>query len=244
MTTTASTPWLLAEPSEDAEFRLLCFPYSGCGASMFRSWPERIGPVEIVPLQLPFRENRMREPHFGTYEQLASDLLDGIAPLLNRPYGLFGHCGGALPAFETLLQIEERGLPAPARTFVSSQVAPQDGPYGRFLVLGADELRAELVKLLAALGSEEPRPDLLDLVLEVMDADLDANRAYAKPAIPVSSPLTVIGWDDDVEVPHERMAGWSAWSATEKHVLSGTHYTFLAAPQRLQDVLRSGLAGS
>ncbi|AOW88208.1 thioesterase II family protein [Streptomyces olivaceus] len=230
--------WLLREPAPDAPYRLFCLPYSGCGASMFREWPERIGPVEVLPVQLPWRENRMREPHFRTYERLATDLVDALAGHLDRPYAVFGHCGGALPAFETVLQIDGRGLRPPARCFVSSQVAPQDGPYGRFLGMTGEELRAELKGLLAELGSAAPAPDMLDLLLEILQADLDANRAYHRERpVRVSCPITVIGWDEDTEVPHGLMTGWSAWGEASKHVLSGTHYTFLHLPDALRDLL-------
>ncbi|MFF8725799.1 thioesterase II family protein [Streptomyces sp. NPDC015171] len=236
--------WFLRAPSPDAEYRLLCFPYSGCGASMYAGWPQWIGPVEVLPLQLPGRENRMREPHYGTYEQLAADVVDGVAAYLDRPYAVFGHCGGALPAFETVLRIREAGLRAPERCFVSSQVAPQDGPYGRFLGLTEEGLRDELRGLFAALGSDSPPAEMLDLFLEVMCADLDANRTYRKPVTPgAACPLTVIGWDADVEVPHRLMGGWEGWADASKVVLPGTHYTFLSAPDVLLERLRTDLAG-
>jgi surfactin synthase thioesterase subunit len=239
-----ASKWFLKEPVEDAEFRLFCFPYSGCGASMYRAWPERLGPVEFVRLQLPWRENRMREEHFGTYEQLASDLVPAIADYLDRPYGVFGHCGGALPAFETVLRAEAEGLRAPARCFMSSQVAPQDGPYGRYLGLTEEGLRGELTKLLSALGADNPSPDLLDLFLEVLQADLEANKRYYKAEpTKISCPITLIGWDNDDEVPPDVMTGWEAWAPVEKHLLQGTHYTFLEAPPALQELLRRDLTG-
>ncbi|HEV2640013.1 MAG TPA: thioesterase domain-containing protein [Actinocrinis sp.] len=236
--------WFLKPPAADAGARLFCLPYSGCGASMFHGWPGALGPAEVVPLQLPGRENRMREKHFGTYRDLAVDLVDAIAPHLDRPYGIFGHCGGALPTFEALLRIDELGLPAPTRCFLSSQVAPQDGPYGRFLGMTGPALHAELVGLLAELGNPNPSEDMLDLYVEVLQADLAANRVYhrAEP-VRVSCPLTVIGWDRDVEVPHELMGGWAAWGPVAKHVLPGNHYSFLHAPAELQDLLRQDLVG-
>jgi len=104
----ADSPWFLTSLSSEATARLFCFPYSGCGASMYRAWPRWVGSVEIVPLQLPGRENRMREPHYGTYEKLASALVADIGPYLDRPYALFGHCGGALPAAEPRCNLRRR----------------------------------------------------------------------------------------------------------------------------------------
>ncbi|MEW2294691.1 thioesterase domain-containing protein [Streptomyces sp. NPDC006743] len=234
--------WFLREPSPDARMLLLCMPYSGCGASMYRAWPATIGAAEVVPLQLPWRENRMREPHFGTYEELAAALLDDVGELLtSRPYALFGHCGGALPAFETVIAIAERGLPAPVRYFASSQVAPQDGPWGRFLALDDQGLRDEIAGLLTAMGAAASAGELVDLFIDVMHADLEANRKYFRPAGTVPCPITALGWDDDVEVPHRLMGGWQAWAPTDKVVLPGTHYTFLDAPSALVRVLADRL---
>ncbi|WP_375782462.1 thioesterase II family protein [Streptosporangium becharense] len=232
--------WFLKPPSSESRVRLFCFPYSGCGASMFRGWPARLGEageVEVVPLQLPGRENRTREGHFGTYEKLADAAVDGIAPYLDRPYAVFGHCGGALPAFETVLRVQERGLRLPERVFVSSQVAPQDGPYGRFLRLSPAELERELRGLLAALGSPAPRSEMVELFLDVLIADVEANKRYHREAVPLGCPVTVIGWSDDVEVPHHLMTGWDAWAPCEKTVLAGSHYTFLDAPGELTETL-------
>lgn len=235
--------WFLREPSPDARMLLLCMPYSGCGASMYKAWPATVGDAEVVAIQLPWRENRIREPHFGTYQDLAKAMLDDIGELITaRPYAVFGHCGGALPAFEAVIQIAERGLPAPHQCFISSQVAPQDGPWGRFLGLDEDGLRAEIAGLLTAMGAAATQADeLVDLFIEVMEADVEANRVYWRPAGTVPGPITALGWDEDVEVPHHLMTGWPLWAPTEKVVLHGTHYSFLEAPPELLEVLAARL---
>ncbi|MER5770625.1 thioesterase domain-containing protein [Streptomyces sp. NPDC001985] len=240
---TSGSRWLLRPPAEDCEIRLFCFPYSGCGATMYRNWPERIGRIEVLPLQLPGRENRMREPHFATYERLADDFADEFAPCLDRPFAFFGHCGGALPAFEAVVRLAERGLPAPLRLFVSSQVAPHEGPYGRFLGLSDDQLADELRTLLGALGGgRTPPPQLLELYLEVLVADVEANRKYRKPAeVGIPCPITAIGWDRDAEVPHRLMSGWQDCAPTRSVLLGGEHYTFLDAPGPLIDVFAADL---
>ncbi|WP_242580806.1 thioesterase domain-containing protein [Streptomyces sp. MST-110588] len=114
------------------------------GASMFNAWPRRFGDVEVCSIQLPGRENRMREPHYGSYQRLAQDLVEPLLPYLDRPFAFFGHCAGSLPAFETARLLVRRGLPVPTRLFVSAQVAPHHCPHDRFLTMTDDELRAEL----------------------------------------------------------------------------------------------------
>ncbi|HET6858646.1 MAG TPA: thioesterase domain-containing protein [Streptomyces sp.] len=247
MTTSARmrNKWFLREPSPDAKARLFLIPYSGCGASMYRQWPQFIGDgIEICAVQLPGRENRLREEPHATYEAMADDLADALQPYLDRPYGLFGHCGSALGAYETAVRIVERGLTPPNRVFVSSQVAPQDGPAGRFLGLSDEELLDELGRLVVEMGGKPVR-SLLELSLGVLRADIEANKQYhvAEPTY-LPCPLTVIGWRQDVEVLHTLLGGWPACGDATYELLDGEHYTFTGAPEPLLAVLSENLVAA
>lgn len=238
--------WLLRRPkSQDGAPRIFLFPYAGVGASMYALWPERIGGAEVCLVQLPGRETRLREPHFATYEELAGPLVEGLAPYLDRPFAFFGHCSGVLPAVEAVRELARRGLPVPDRLFVSSQVAPHDGPYGRLLDLGEDELAGELAALTRAAGGE-PHPDLIELGVSVLAADIEANRRY-RVAEPFTLPtaLTTIGWRGDEVIPPALMAGWSAYAPQDRVrevLLEGAHYDFLKAPAALLKELAHDLA--
>ncbi|MGW0936760.1 thioesterase II family protein [Streptomyces sp. NPDC002666] len=238
----SASPWFLREPSQESAARLFCLPYSGCGASMYRKWPRFLGDVEIVPVQPPGRENRFREEPYKTYEALADDLVEVLLPYLDRPFGLFGHCGSALPGYETAVRLQERGYPAPARLFVSSQIAPHDGPHGRFLEMTDAELADEVHTLIVELGGK-PRPDLVELSLEILRADVETNKRY-HPAAPVRlpCPITALGWDQDAEVDHRLMGSWTDCGETTFRVLEGPHYRFMEAPTELMDTLLADLA--
>jgi surfactin synthase thioesterase subunit len=206
---------------------------------MYRHWPRFAGDVELCAVQLPGRENRLREANFSSFEELAEDMTSALQPYLDRPFGFFGHCSSALLAYEATLQLAQRGQPAPARLFVSSQVAPQDGPFGRFLSMAADELAAEVRELLVRLGNE-PRPDMVAMTLEVLVADIAAHKAYrVDPPVRVPCPITSIGWDQDVEVPPQMMTGWPAVGDTTVRLLSGSHYSFVDGPPELIDLFTS-----
>jgi surfactin synthase thioesterase subunit len=246
MTTTGTrNKWLLRRPSDDAAARLFCFPYSGCGASMYNRWPENTGPVEILPVQLPARERRIREPHFGTYQELAELAVSGLTDFLDRPFGFFGHCGGALAAFATSARLREVGGPAPTALFVSSEVAPHDGPFGRFLDMSEGQLRVELQRLASALGTHLDR-DMLDLCLETLVADIAANRKYELDApFELDCDVHAIGWLGDTDVWPDQMSGWEFYAKPGRYfadVLDGTHHTFLDAPEALLGVFTSGMS--
>lgn len=233
-------PWFLRDPAPGSRARLFCIPYSGCGASLYRGWPRFVGEVEICPVQPPGRESRFAEPHFGTFAEFANQMAAALRPYLDVPFGFFGHCGSALPGYETSVRLAEQGGPLPRALFVSSQVAPQDGPYGRLLSLPDDELREEVRGLMRALGGE-PIEDLLDLYLDVLRADLAANRAYRRAAVRLPIRITAIGWDRDHEVAPDLMGGWSACGDAGFVVLPGPHYQFIDPPAALLECIEAGL---
>jgi surfactin synthase thioesterase subunit len=210
---TRKSRWLLRQPDPDAGVRLFCFPYSGSGATMYERWPRRFGDVEVCLVQPPGRQNRIREPHFETYESLAAELIEFLAPYLDRPFAFFGHCSGALPGVEVSRQLAAAGLPLPRRLFVSAQVAPH---------------------IIVNMGGQ-PSDTLLDLGLDLLVKDVEANKRYTVPG-PLDLPcgITVIGWSDDREIPVRLMDGWRASAADCRYVLlDGGHFAFLAAPPAL-----------
>lgn len=225
---------LLRNPSPDAAARVFCFPYSGVGASMFSRWPRWQDRVEVCPVQLPARENRIREPHFGTFPELATELADQLAPHLDRPFVFFGHCAGALPAYETARRLAELGAPTPTRLVVSAQVAPHDCPHDRFLDLGDDELAGELAAQIVARGGQ-PHPTLIEITLGVLHQDLAANKVYHldRPVV-LPSGVTVAHWRADSEVAPAQLRGWLRYSADVRFAaFDGGHYEFLSAPPPL-----------
>ncbi|TNH22698.1 thioesterase [Micromonospora orduensis] len=238
MSAGSTSRWLLRRPVPESRGRIFCFPYSGIGASMFNKWPRSIDGVEVCPIQFPARENRIREPHYETYERLVEELVEALPPYLDRPFIFFGHCAGALPAFETARLLADLGLPTPVQVVVSAQVGPQHCPRDRWLDLNETELRAELAALTRRRGGE-PHPLHLDLTMDVLRRDLDANRVYHRAeAVTIPSGIVVLHWSDDVEVRAAELTGWADYATDVSFTtLPGGHYEFLSGPTALLDLL-------
>src|SRR5438094_5975985 len=84
-----------------ARLRLFCFPYAGGGASIFRTWLNAFpSEIEVCPIQLPGRENRLLEPPFTQLPLLVQTLADALRLCLDLPFAFFGHSLGALISFE------------------------------------------------------------------------------------------------------------------------------------------------
>lgn len=233
--------WLPREPSSAATGRIFLIPYSGCGAGMYRQWPRQRDGVEFLPVELPGHETRFAEPNVESYQELAKAMVIGLEPYLDVPFGFFGHCGSALAAYEASAELIRAGMPAPARLFVSSEVAPQDGPAGRFLAMDDAELSAELAKLIRELGGT-PTAELIELYLEVLRADVETNKRYIMPdPFRLPCPITAIGWTEDDEIPYSTMGGWATCGETTSVLLEGRHHRFVEAPRPLLDLMCSGL---
>lgn len=236
----AASPWFVRPPSTDHPARMFCFPFSGSGASAFSAWPAAIDDVEVCPVQFPGRENRLAHPHYGTYENLAAGLVEPLEPLLETPFAFFGHCAGALPAYETVLRLAELGLPGPDCLFVSGQPAPHDASRDRMLTMTEPELRAEVESFIRSRGIE-PRPDMVDLGLMVLLRDHAAAGAYRRQEpVAVRCPIVVLHWRDDPDVSLDELQGWRQYSdSVEFRVVDGGHYDFMDAPDELRKLLTS-----
>src|SRR5713101_7703931 len=72
--------------------RLLCFPYAGGSARLFRSWHEWLAPeVEAIAVELPGRGFHVRSPLIDEIDAMIEQILAVIDPLIDIPFALFGH---------------------------------------------------------------------------------------------------------------------------------------------------------
>src|SRR5689334_9327956 len=124
--TDSATKWFVfPQPSPQAQLRLFCLPYAGGGISIFRTWSQYLPPtIEVCAIQLPGRENRLREPAFTQITPLIQALDAALPSLLDKPYALFGHSMGAIIAFELARLLLPRNTPL-RHLFVSGRIAPQ-----------------------------------------------------------------------------------------------------------------------
>lgn len=241
---TSTGKWLLRPPSDDAPARLFCFPFAGVGASAIRHWPGRVGDLGLCLVQLPGRENRLREEPYHDFEVFAADAAEALRPAMDRPYALFGHCMGALLAYALTVRLDEIGAPLPSRLYVSSSLVPHRGFFGPFHPSMTDErLATDLRAIARSTGAEEPLPELLPLAIRVLRNDVEMCFGYQPEGphkLPV--PITTIGWESDDDVAPDEMHEWQEYGDVRHHVLPGDSFTFLTAPPALFDTIARDFA--
>ncbi|AGL15969.1 thioesterase II family protein [Actinoplanes sp. N902-109] len=123
--TAVRSPYLTRDPDPTAALRLFCFHHAGGAASAFNGWAQALGPrISVVPVQLPGRETRIREPRLRDMTAVVEALAAQLGPWLSRPYAFYGHSMGALLAYNVARLRAAAGRPAPYRLVVSAFPAP------------------------------------------------------------------------------------------------------------------------
>ncbi|MBX7266532.1 thioesterase [Micromonospora sp. Llam7] len=240
----APTRWL-ARPRKvaDPRLRLICVPHIGAGGAAFNSWVERLpADVELCAVRFPGRENRLGEPLVDDLGALVDGLLPALAPLLDRPFVLLGHCSGSVIAFELARRLRAGGGATPAMLVVSSSEAPRLRPPSELHLLGREELLRRVVEFGGMPKEVLDDPDLLPLLERIFRADYRVvERVRYEPAPPLDVPITVIGGRRDGFVRAADMAAWSAETTRDFafHLIDAEHFILREAGELVGTLVRN-----
>ena len=234
-------------PNPTARLRLFCLPFAGGGASIYRSWARALpSTIEVCPVQLPGRENRIRESPYTDILSLAETLAGQIQLYSQKPFVLYGHSMGALLAFELARILQRQNAPMPLTLFLAAHRAAHLSP--RRAPIHALP-RDELIRALHRMGGlqEEVAQDqeLLDLLLPILRADLTLCDLYRfAPDTQLDCPFHLYGGRDDMEVPPEDMESWSEHStqSSSLRIFPGGHFFLRSAGDALMQAIGSALA--
>lgn len=199
-------------PRPMATQRLLCVPYAGGGAAMFRGWAALLpASVEAFAVQLPGREDRLREAPYETWSSMMAALIESLDRLPALPSALFGHSLGAVMALEMARWLHARRPAQLLHLFVSGRPWPGGGEHlrGDLAALPDAQLLEALDRQYGSLSAALSNPDIRALALPILRADLRLLASYRYlPAAPLACPLTVFAGVADPATPPASLAGW------------------------------------
>jgi medium-chain acyl-[acyl-carrier-protein] hydrolase len=234
------TPWLTypqtngpqtnAPPNNHtAKFRLFCFPYSGTGASIFRTWAAPLAPhIEVVAVQLPGRETRRKEPLFANLPSLIAAMTPALLPYLDRPFAFFGHSVGALIGFEMARQLRRIGHLPPVRLIVSGRPAPQlTATRPPIHHLPDADFLTELQRYNGIPAIVLENTDVMNIFMPILRADLAINETYIYQAeAPFEFPIVAFGGLQDIQVSQHAISGWHKQTTADftLKMLPGNHF--------------------
>ncbi|HEX8392037.1 MAG TPA: thioesterase domain-containing protein [Longimicrobium sp.] len=236
-------------PNPRARLRLFCLAHAGGGASAFRGWADVLPPeVEVCPVQLPGRENRLAEPAIMRMEPLVEALSSAVRPYLDLPFALFGHSNGALIGFELARRLREQGRAGPVHLFASGRRAP-DCASGRAPTshLPDDEFLDDLRQLGGLPDALLQHRELVALLLPTLRADVALNESYAfAEGEPLACPITAYAGAADGKVSAEQVQAWGRHTRGPFTVRTfpGGHFFLQEARAEFLRVLSADLAAA
>jgi len=210
-------------------FRLFCFPYAGGGASIFRTWPERLpSDIEVCAIQLPGREDRLRETPFARILSLIDELADVLNPYMDLPFAFFGHSLGSLISFELTRRLRRQKAPCPLQLFISGCRAPQiPDPDPPIHHLPDAEFIEELSRFNGTPKAVLDNSELMEVFLPLLRSDIRLYETYVYDhEAPLDCPISAFGGLEDEEVSREELAAWcdQTRSRFSMQVFPGDHF--------------------
>ena len=226
-----------SRPVPNAKLRLFCFPYAGGAAMIFRRWVDRMASsVEVCPVQLPGRGNRIREVPFTQMTPLVESVAEGLSPFLEKPFAFFGHSLGAIVSFELALKLQREGCKLPVHLFVSGRRAPCIPRQDPITYNLPDEQFVEELKRLNGTPKEVlEHAELMQLMLPVLKADFEISETYKHSGeLLRGCPITAFGGKQDEEAPQDYLEAWHVHTTGpfKQRMLPGDHF-FLHASEQL-----------
>ena len=229
---TKSSAWLIRLPARGArKLRLIGFPHAGGGASRFhRLFCGLRSEVEVIGIQLPGRENRVRDPVTSDLSALLDGIVENLAPVLHdeTPFVFWGHSLGALLAFEVARQFRAKRLAVPRALIVSGRTPPHVPPIRAPLHgLADDDLLREVVRFEGIPPEIRNYPEMRAVVLPPLRADLKIDETYVyvhEP--PLGCPILACGGKDDAEAPLSAMQEWRVCTCSKFvfKIFEGGHF--------------------
>jgi surfactin synthase thioesterase subunit len=227
----------------EAAVRLYCFPFVGAGAELFLPLAALLpGTVELRSLELPGHGTRYEEPLERDVARLGRVLADVVSrDAADRPFAFFGHCTGALLAYETACALAATRKRGPVLLAVSALVPPH-----RYAHHMARSVRSAVLMPLFTEMVTDARQRGVGLAALARLELLGYLAHTPAPAPPLACPVTVTGGHADFFFPPDQLDGWAAHTTAGPvpvRVYPGRHLYLLDNWPRLARDLAADLNG-
>lgn len=224
--------------------RLVCFPWAGAGASVFRRFASRLPEsIELLSVQLPAREDRYRETGLGRMELVVKQVVADIARLPLRPLVFFGHSMGALVAYEAARALKVHLNREPEMLIVSGSGSP--GSEELYPRCPGNATEDEFIADMHRLGGTPPEiladREVMRTLLPAIRADYEILDTYEHHGVAkLSCPIIACGSDADPSINRESVEAWFQHTTGDckQHWFSGDHFYLCFQPLPLTQCLR------
>ncbi|MFB7785193.1 thioesterase II family protein [Streptomyces vinaceus] len=196
---------------------LICLPYGGAGAGIYRPWRRLSSPVlQAVPVQVPGREEEFGQPFYRTMAEAAAGTAERIRAVVGAgPFMVFGHSFGAVLAYEAVRYLADTGGPRPLHLVVSGSAGPC-GDRTERLDGTDDEDAARAAWINGGPVEAFTDPGLRSLLLPILRADINLLADHRPGACePLPIPITALRGDADQLVPVDAWRDWARYTSAD-----------------------------
>ncbi|MDJ0702360.1 MAG: SDR family NAD(P)-dependent oxidoreductase [Leptolyngbyaceae cyanobacterium MO_188.B28] len=232
-----STLWLSNHsPKADARLRLFCFHPAGSEAIIYREWSPRLpAEIEVCPIQLPGRGERLKEQALQEFSALIERLADALLPMLDKPYAFYGHSMGVLVSFELAQYIQQKYALKPACMLFGGLNPPHIT--AQTLSKMSQEALLEFLMGVSEIGPPAAQDNELTRTFK---ADVQLLQSYRHmEREPFDCPILTFGGLEDPVTKEPKLAEWRQYTTAEfrMRMLPGKHMFCISSQDLLlQDI--------
>ncbi|QRY44960.1 thioesterase [Mycolicibacterium boenickei] len=208
-------PWVKRYSGSESTTATLVFPHAGGAALAYRGFGMALAAAgsDAYVMQYPQRGDRLSHPAAPTVGDLAKDLFDAADWAGIGSIRLFGHCMGAVVAFE-FARIAERNGVAIDALWVSASEAPSAVAAAPALPMAESEILAEMVDLGGTDEALLADEDFVELLLMAVRADYAASNRYSCEAdVTIAADIYALGGDRDHRISEDMLRRWESHTA-------------------------------
>jgi surfactin synthase thioesterase subunit/acyl carrier protein len=222
------SPWLV-----------LCFPGAGIRADEF-PLPDQSETDLVIYRTIEWRGADAFTPP-RTIAEMVNHAYEAIWDDRDQSIILYGHCLGAIVAYELALRLQKAGQCVPEHLLVAGAVGPH-----KYVAPDAQKLpNGKLLELLGVLKHPwaerlKSDPAFLRERIDMLRADLGAMAAYEyRPADPLDVPITAVSLRHDLWSYPLRTDTWTLHTRARCEVVEweGDHYFAMRHPERIHELL-------
>ncbi|OBG26707.1 non-ribosomal peptide synthetase [Mycobacterium sp. 852002-51057_SCH5723018] len=203
-------PWVKRFTGSASRGSVIVFPHAGGAAAAYRSLAKALSAndVDAYVVQYPQRADRRNDPAADSIGALALELFEaGDWPSV-APLSVFGHCMGAVVAFEFVRIAERNGVPVRALWASAGQPPSLVAGFGP-LPTSERGVLADMVDL----GGTDPvlldDQEFVELLVRAVQADYRALNAYScRPDVRINADIHALGGHGDHRITREMLAAW------------------------------------
>ena len=209
--------------------QLFCFTYAGGTAAFFDNIEKCLNNVEVIPLEYAGHGNRVKEPFYQDFDELAKDL---YVKLVNNykggKYALFGYSMGTISVVEVLKRIiEKHVIKLPDYIFLAAHE-----PYTKTVIKEYSESEIDdFVKERTVSFGGVPEKLINNksfwrIYLPIYRADYSIIHKYRFEALKLKISIPAVVFYSENDTPFKKMKDWNQYfiEKCEYYEFDGTHF--------------------